>query len=77
MAKDGLPNDAAKLQPVRLVEVWSALRLLADRYDNVIAWRSSARSSSRACKNSPPALARPESNAHRPQMDQAACSTAR
>lgn len=36
ITKGGLPDDAAKLRLVRLVEVRSALRLLADQYDHLV-----------------------------------------
>ena len=35
MPKGGLPDAAAKLRLVRLVEVRSAVRLLADKYDQL------------------------------------------
>lgn len=36
IAKGGLPDDAAKLHLVRLLEVRSALHLIADRYHSLI-----------------------------------------
>ena len=36
VAKGGLPDDAAKLHLVRLLEVRSALGLMADRYHSLI-----------------------------------------
>jgi hypothetical protein len=36
MPKGGLPDAAAKLRLVRLVEVRSAVKLLADKYDQLV-----------------------------------------
>ena len=39
LPKGGLPYDAAKLRLVRLVEVRSAVSLLADKYDQLVTYR--------------------------------------